>query len=504
MKKLATNILVLLIGLMFLAASGWLIFQHDAVTGMLWAIGLWLIPFAFFILSIVALVNKGLPKLFIPSRLAASGLFALSLTLGASIVVLAFANAFAIEVGEPEEDAAAKIGWFGKWTGYKDLQDNLEEIEGVYATYYVTSENKDKIPEIERMMPLIEERLDMYLPKLEADEKPQIELHRDASTLQLLGDGDMLGGFYTSITERMHIHDNNTYWKEILIHEYAHYRIHQYQLEKTGEALLIPIWLEEGFADMVTGTLPLGPFDAYQDLPLEEVHKRGSRTTTELNGVSLYTYGQLLVTELTRKGGVEQLQKWLLEEDTTQLEQDFRALYGMSEDQEIQRVIIADYQKQLTISAESRMEASTNHFEDWQEQLDVLKEKLYLPMYIQAMEHCYRLFKNELNFEEAEQLLNLLERTDITRTQEEIQQERAMLEAGKGNLEEAVRLLEEITSTQTEGVRLLLLQQDNLLLKQLIENPHDPEVANYLQNRPLFGDGTSEWLNRMQQNMNTE
>ncbi|WP_342527145.1 hypothetical protein MKY84_00960 [Chryseomicrobium sp. FSL W7-1435] len=499
MKKFAANLAVLVIGLVFLAASGWFIFQHDAVTGMLWAIGLWCIPFAFFILSIVALVNKGLPKFFIPSRLAASGLFALSLTLGASIVMLAFANAFVIEIGEPEEDAAAKIGWFGKWTGYTDLQENLEEVEGVYATYYVTPENKDKVKEIERMMPLIEKRLDMYLPTLNASQKPEIELHRDASTLQLLGDGDMLGGFYTSITERMHIHDNNQYWKEILIHEYAHYRIHQYQLEQAGEALLLPIWLEEGFADMVTGTLVLGPFDAYQDLPLEEVHKSGSRATTELNGVSLYIYGQLLVTELTRKGGVEQLQNWLLEEDTDQLEREFRDLYEMTEEQEIQRVIIEEYQKQLTISAESRMDAATNHFETWEQQLEVLKEKLYLPMYIQAMEHCYRLFKNELNFEEAAQVLNLLEQTDITRSPDEMKQERAMLEAGKGNLDEAVHLLDELTSTQAEGVRLLLLQQDNLILKQLIEDPKNPEVAFYLQERPFFGQGTNEWLDQIQQ-----
>lgn len=499
MKVLLRVALLLVISVVFLLASGWIIFQQDAVTGMLWGIGLWIVPFALFVTSIVAFVNRGLPKLRIRSRASAASLFILSFFVGASVVAVAFANAFAIDVGIPEQDALAKIGWYGKWTGHTALQENLEQVEGTYAVYFVTPENRDKVAEMERILPLIEKRVNRYLPELPEGEKPKIELHRDASTLQLLGADTSLGGFYTTITERIHVHDNQTYWEEVLIHEYAHYRVHQFQKQQTGKGLTLPLWLEEGFAEMMTGTLPLGPFDAYRDLPLEEVHRSSNRLTTEVDGVNIYTYGQLLVTELTRKAGVNQLQDWLLEEDPKVLEDDFRKLYGLSAKDSVQTVIIEEYQKQVAINAEHRLEASSHHFSGWNQPMELLEETLYLPMYIQALEHFYLHAKEELAFDEADQLLTELESLDITRPPSHFAKERALLEAGKGNLEDAIEQLENLDMSDSEGIYTLMQQQQLRLLQRLAENPYDSEAKIYLNEQPLFGEGTELWLERLQE-----
>ncbi|OZS78103.1 hypothetical protein CF394_07675 [Tetzosporium hominis] len=498
MKTLLRIVLVLVISAGYLLASGWLIFQQDAVTGMLWGIGLWIVPFALLVLSIVAFINRGLPKLRIRSRASAAGFFILSFLVGASLVGIAFANAFAIEVGAPEQDALAKIGWYGKWTGHTALQENLEKIEGTYATYYVTPENRAKVAEMERLLPMIENRVDRYLPELPEAEKPEIELHRDASTLQLLGADTSLGGFYTTITERIHVHDNQTYWEEVLIHEYTHYRVHQFQKQQTGKGLTLPLWLEEGFAEMMTGTLPLGPFDAYRDLPLEEVHRSSNRLTTEVDGVNIYTYGQLLVTELTRKAGVDQLQDWLLEEDPEVLEADFRKLYGLSENDSIQTVIIEEYQKQIAISAEHRLEATSHHFSGWDESIELLEETLYLPMYIQALDHFYQHSKEELAFDDAALLLAEVESLDITRPASYFIKERALLEAGKGSLETAITMLEALDSSNADAIHALIAQEELRILKRLNENPYDQEAKAYLEQHPLFGEGTADWLKHLQ------
>lgn len=500
MKSLLRIALVLVISIGYLLASGWLIFQQDAVAGMLWGIGLWTVPFALLVFSIVAFVNRGLPKFRIRSRTSAAGFFLLSFLVGASLVGIAFANAFAIEVGVPEQDALAKIGWYGKWTGHTALQENVEQVEGTYATYFVTPENRDKVAEMERLLPLIEKRVDRYLPELPESKKPKIELHRDAATLQLLGTDTSLGGFYTTITERIHVHDNQTYWEEVLIHEYAHYRVHQFQIQQTGKGLTLPLWLEEGFAEMMTGTLPLGPFEAYRDLPLEEVHRSSNRLTTEVDGVNIYTYGQLLVTELTRKAGVSQLQDWLLEEDTEVLEAEFRKLYGVSKEDAIQTVIIEEYQKQIAISAEHRLEATSHHFSGWEESIQLLEETLYLPMYIQALDHFYQHSKEELAFEDAALLLTEIESLDITRPANHFLKERALLEAGRGHLENAIAMLENLDSSNADAIHALIAQEELRILKRLYENPNDQEAKAYLDKHPFFGDGTVDWLKQLQKN----
>lgn len=498
MKTLLRIALLLLISAAFLLASGWLIFQQDAVTGMLWGIGLWIVPFALLVTSIVAFVNRGLPKLKIQSRAFAAGLFFLSFFVGAGLVGIAFANAFAIDIGIPEQDALAKVGWYGKWTGHTALQEDLEQVEGTYATYYVTPENRDKVAEMERLLPMIENRVDRYLPELPEAEKPEIELHRDASTLQLLGADTSLGGFYTTITERIHVHDNQTYWEEVLIHEYTHYRVHQFQKEQTGKGLTLPLWLEEGFAEMMTGTLPLGPFDAYRDLPLEKVHRSSNRLTTEVDGVNIYTYGHLLVTELTRKAGVNQLQDWLLEEDPEALETDFRNLYGLSENDPIQTVIIEEYQKQIAISAEHRLEATSHHFSGWEESIKLLEETLYLPMYIQALDHFYQHSKEELAFDEAALLLAEVESLDIMRPANHFIKERALLEAGKGNLKGAIKKLETLETSNVGDIQALIAQEELRILKRLYQNPGDQEAKVYLDQHPFFGEGTAGWLKQLQ------
>lgn len=249
---------------------------------------------------------------------------------------------------------------------------------------------------------------------------------------------------------------------------------------------------------MMTGTLPLGPFDAYRDLPLEEVHRSSNRLTTEVDGVNIYTYGQLLVTELTRKAGVDQLQDWLLEEEPEVLEADFRKLYGLSENDPIQTLIIEEYQKQIAISAEHRLEATSHHFSGWEESIKLLEETLYLPMYIQALDHFYQHSKEELAFDEAALLLAEVESLDIMRPANHFIKERALLEAGKGNLKGAIKKLETLETSNVGDIQALIAQEELRILKRLYQNPGDQEAKVYLDQHPFFGEGTAVWLKQLQ------
>lgn len=488
----------LLIGMvLFLGGSGYVIFSHDEVTGMFWGIGLWFIPFSLFVVSIIAIVLGKLPRIGIRSRISGAVVLLTSLIAGLSIVLLAFGNAFVIQAGGVESSVEEKVRWYARFTGQTTMQSNAYKVEGEHATYYVTKDNEHKVEQIEEMLPMIETQLDRYLPALPDGEKPEIELHRSASTLQLLEMDSNLAGVYSIITGRIDVHENSLWWEETIMHEYTHYRVHQYQLQEVGKHVQIPHWLEEGFAQAMTSTLPLGPFDSYRELSLKDASSKVLHMNNATHDV--YTYGQILTLELIKGASTEQLREWLVTKDNSKIEGEIRALYQIPENVTTQDFLIDRYDETLakdsTFFTESYQLTST----EWEDAWETYKSEMYFPMYGDYLRNLRMVTMGELEWDESERILDIWRMHDYYFATEEYPLEKARLIAGRGDLKAAIALLEDsivnLDEFEQEEMKYMLH-----IFKLLHENPQHPEALEMLESRSIFWGGTDEWLQSLQSN----
>lgn len=496
MKGLLKFVLFLVVMVLFLGGSGYLIFSYDEVTGMLWAIGLWFVPFALFIVALVALVVGKLPKLGIRSRWSATTVFFTSLLAGLTIVLLAFGNAFVIQIGNVNDSVEEKVRWYARLTGQTTMQENAYKMEGEYATYYVTEDNEHKVAEIEELFPRMEEQLNRYLPPMTSGDKPEIELHQSSSTLSVIEMGPMTAGVYNILTGRIDLHANIYDWKSVLIHEYTHYRVHQFQLQEVGKHVAIPHWLEEGFAQVMTGTLPLGPFEVYEDFTLEDATSKIRNMNSPTHDV--YTYGQIINLELTKTVSKEQFQSWLLTKDNSIIEQEIREIYEIPDTVPTHEYLIETYQTTLSKDPEyfkQLNEITTAEVQDlWEE----YKKEMYFPMYEDFLRSLRMISLGELKWDESDEIINEWITYDFMFTPEEIQQERARIIAGRGDLDTAITMLEDSFAKQAASERDEQFEYYLSIYKLLQENPQHPEALKKLEARSIYWQGTKEWLNSLQ------
>lgn len=495
MKGLLKFVLFLVVMVLFLGGSGYLIFSYDEVTGMLWAIGLWFVPFALFILALVVLVVGKLPRLGIRSRWSATIIFFTSLLAGLTIVLLAFGNAFVIQAGNVEGSVEEKVRWYARLTGQTHMQDDSYRVDGKYATYYVTEANEHKVAIMEELFPRMEAQLDRYLSPLADGEKPEIELHRNASTLQLLEVDGNMAGVYSIITGRIDMLENTPYWEKIFIHEYTHYRVHQFQLQEAGKHVRIPHWLEEGFAEAMTGSLMLGPFDNYKNLSLADASSKILQMNNHTQDV--YIYGQILTSELIHEASKKQFQKWLLTDENAVIEEEIRDLYQIPVDVTTQSFLIDRYEETLAKDRAYFDRPWEIPASQWEEEWTTFQEEVYFPMYGQYLASLNRLVLGELNFDAGEKILQNRITYDLSYSPEDRQYDKALLVAGRGDLDEAISILESSMNGEIQ-LKKLYTEKTLSVLKQLREDPRHPEALHDLEQRGLYFQGTDEWLETLQ------
>ena len=54
-----------------------------------------------------------------------------------------------------------------------------------------------------------------------------IELYDDLESLNAKHILDEIGGYYNNNNQTIHLVAEDTHWKQVLLHEYTHYRVHQ-------------------------------------------------------------------------------------------------------------------------------------------------------------------------------------------------------------------------------------------------------------------------------------
>ena len=499
MKTLLKGSLVVVGLLAYLALSGWIIFSQDAWMGLFVGVLLILVPFFLGIVSITALFIGKIPAFGIQSRIGAFGNLLSASVAGFLIVVLVAANSFVLFDTDREFTAVDKFNWYGQLAGIKGMQQDTYEVEGEHAIYIVTEATENKIEEIEELYPAMEAQLDRFLPAVKTNEKPEIELHESASTLSVMEMGPHTAGVFSKLTGRMHVHVEIADWEEVLIHEYAHYRVHNYQLEETGGMVNTPHWLEEGFAEVVSRYPYLGPVELYKEITLTDAANKILQRENQLAGMNVYPYGHVVTTELLHTVPLEQFQGWLLQNDVTVIEKEIREIYEVPEAVETQLVLIEAYEKVMNSDLAFYQAMETLTTETWQNAWQEYEEQMYFQMYPDYLYSLRMHILSKLDFEAAELLLELREEHDLFMSIAEKQQEQAFIDGGRGDLKSAISQLEESLRLQDVEERDELVELRLELFKMLQENPYHPEALQILEKRSIFWDGTEEWLRMIQE-----
>lgn len=496
MKGILKFVLYMGVLLLFIIGSSWMIFSFDEMRGMLVGALLWCIPFGLFVVSLIALAMGKLPKVGIRSRGSATVVLLTSILAGASLILLVISNVFVIQAGNTGATALEKIAWYGKLTGQMPMQSDAFKVEGKYATYYVTKDNEEKVAVMEEMFPRVEAQLNRFLPPVTSGEKPEIELHQSDSTLNLLQMEPEMSGVYNVLTGKINLNANQLGWEELVIHEYTHYRVHQFQLQEVGEHRSIPHWLEEGFAQMMMGTLPLGPFDHYKEFTLQDATSKIANMNNPMQDV--YTYGQIITLEISKEASKEQFQAWLLTEDNAVIEQEIRDLYAIPETHLTHQFLLDKYEATLAKDPEYFDRLLKVTADGWEDEWDSYKKDMYFPMYKEYLPILQNVVIVELEWDKGEQILNEWIQYDPILSQEEIQQEQAYLVAGRGELEEAISLMEVALNKQEHFERSETMNYYLSIYKLLLEDPFHPEALSKLEERTIYSSGTQKWLQQIQ------
>lgn len=84
-----------------------------------------------------------------------------------------------------------------------------------------------------------------------------IQIHESFHSDEASSENAITGGYYIANDSTLHISMDIESWQNILIHEYTHYRTHQFYKMNNLSIDQIPTWFEEGIAEFMAGPLNL-------------------------------------------------------------------------------------------------------------------------------------------------------------------------------------------------------------------------------------------------------
>jgi hypothetical protein len=251
MKKLIKLLSFLFIFIAFSAISYMIIFSQNLKFGIAFGFLLLFFCAVLFCIAIFGLVIGNLKFVLLGNRLEVFGLLALSIFLAILIGFFTVANIGLVQIS-PNLDLEGKtrfvISNFFKVPSQKNLL--VEKKDGI--TYFYSLETEQYINRFHAL--LLEEKstFDNFFGS--DDLAPlTIEIYDDLKSLNdkhiYLNDID---GYYNENNHSIHLVGEENNWQLVLLHEYTHYRIDQF--EKTNDLLSferLPVWFHEGLSEVM-------------------------------------------------------------------------------------------------------------------------------------------------------------------------------------------------------------------------------------------------------------
>lgn len=148
-----------------------------------------------------------------------------------------------------EETKSRKL--FSLFTG-DSIQKNVESKQIDSISYFFSEDNYTSVAEYSSMLAKEKANLDrIFGPELQ--DPLTIEIYNDSAAIKEVSPGAV--GYYKRRNQSIHLMkmDDEKRWERILLHEYTHYRIHQFAKVNGLSSKMehLPFWFIEGLSEYV-------------------------------------------------------------------------------------------------------------------------------------------------------------------------------------------------------------------------------------------------------------
>ena len=143
-----------------------------------------------------------------------------------------------------------------------------------------------------------------------------IELYDDLESLNAKHILDEIGGYYNNNNQTIHLVAEDTHWKQVLLHEYTHYRVHQLAKENgLASVERLPLWFEEGLSEVMGHGINAFYHGDINQVTISDFHLLDFPEDfhqTRSEGLDPYRQGYFAVQALINDYGTETIQGLLL------------------------------------------------------------------------------------------------------------------------------------------------------------------------------------------------
>ena len=237
------------------------------------------------------------------------------------------------------ENTKKTYSFFPTKTVQKDVVS--KQIDSI--SYYFSEDNIASVEEYSSMLAKEKANLDRIFG-LELRDPLTIEIYNDSTAIKKVSPGAV--GYYKRKNQSIHLMkiDDEKRWERILLHEYTHYRIHQFAKVNglSSKMEQLPFWFIEGLSEYV------GYQDRMinQDILGETVDYRlldSSKTIPDtLEHYKVYLQGYFTIKKLDSLYGSETIKELLLSKTLTDFYITLERVTGKSTE-EFQKTLLATY-----------------------------------------------------------------------------------------------------------------------------------------------------------------
>ncbi|OHX52306.1 peptidase MA family metallohydrolase [Planococcus faecalis] len=133
-----------------------------------------------------------------------------------------------------------------------------------------------------------------------------IESHESFNSPEVSSENSITGGYYITNDSTLHMSMEIESWQNILIHEYTHYRTHQFYEMQDLPVNQIPTWFEEGIAEYMADPLNLmAPSQLETVSDFRKMDSTESFQEIQQEGFSPYAQSYFAVQLLVNTHGIE-------------------------------------------------------------------------------------------------------------------------------------------------------------------------------------------------------
>ena len=320
----------------------WIFSMDVIVSGVVWFLFI-ILCFFIFCVGIFGLVMGHLNFIKLRNRLEVTVLMLFSILLGIGLSGVLFINAvFDYGVKGENYSLEEKTRYLASEFLQVPSQKNVLKEELNDITYYFSTDKKQFVEKFNTFLLTEKETFDRVFGKEELDHL-MIKIHKDSKLFQ--ADFKVpkdVAGYYKEVNISLHIIPNEGSWENLFLHEYTHYRIHQFSKKHNLPLQRLPLWFQEGSAEFFGNEKIEGiNLEAIQILDFHLLDSSSSFQETRGGDYNPYEQSFLAVNSLVDNHGVEIIPELMMSKTIDEFYLNLENVTGKSLS-EFQEALVSD------------------------------------------------------------------------------------------------------------------------------------------------------------------